>query len=519
MRTCCYKITGGDYENAGSASSRLKAELKRIGIAPDILRRTIIAAYEAETNVVIHALRGDMRVTLDDSQIDIEVEDEGPGIPDIEMAMREGFSTAPPAARELGFGAGMGLPNICRSSDRFDLKSEVGKGTHLRFSVNVKPQEDGRPEPNSLRILAEACIGCLQCLRNCPTHAVRVWNDRPSLLEHLCVDCAACIGVCVTGALALEAEDRLPSPLPQTLVVPSSFMVQFGSGVEPNRVRKELNEMGFRRIIELRPWHEALRQAVLEYANRNNLQPAISPTCGAVINLIRMRFPSLLGSVAPYLSPIEAAQQEVAEESALLVASCPCQRTALADDPSPAGHHVISPAVLRNVILARIGSERRHPKARIAAKPVPREAQALQVTGIWHVIRVLEEMENGILGDVRAVEFYACDQGCSGSPLLVEDPFVTQRRLRTPPVDPQAKAVRRAKPFAPRGGMRLDGDMGHAIEKLSRIEAVRKTLPGKDCSLCGSPTCDTMAEDIVLGRASGVSCIHLKSSPGGRNEP
>ena len=130
-----YPIAGGDFERAGSASSLLKEQLKKVGVEPVAIRRAMIAAYEAEMNVVIYANKGNMQIALDTEKLDVEVTDEGPGIPDIEQAMIEGFSTAPPAIRELGFGAGMGLPNIKKNSDRFAIESAVGEGTRVTFTI------------------------------------------------------------------------------------------------------------------------------------------------------------------------------------------------------------------------------------------------------------------------------------------------------------------------------------------------------------------------------------------------
>ncbi len=179
MKSCSYRISGGDYANAGAASSDLKAVLKRIGVEPAAIRRTIIAAYEAETNVVIHASRGEMRVTIGPGQIDVEVDDDGPGIPDIAQAMKEGFSTASAAAREMGFGAGMGLPNIRKSSDRFTLESTVGQGTRLRFTVRLKAHPVAVAAGNGARISAErspaVCAACTYArLRRCACGARRM---------------------------------------------------------------------------------------------------------------------------------------------------------------------------------------------------------------------------------------------------------------------------------------------------------------------------------------------------------
>ena len=122
----------------------LRKCLKRIGASPESIRRTMIAAYEAEMNTVIHARGGVMRIGIDPSQVDVSIEDTGPGISDIPQAMREGFSTAPPRARELGFGAGMGFPNIRRNTDEFSVSSTVGCGTQVRFKVLLQ-QETGEP--------------------------------------------------------------------------------------------------------------------------------------------------------------------------------------------------------------------------------------------------------------------------------------------------------------------------------------------------------------------------------------
>ncbi len=132
-----YQVVGGDFERAGEASSRLKRTLTRLGIDPRVVRRVAIATYEAEMNVVIYAERGEITAQVQPHQVRVEVTDEGPGIPDIERAMEPGFSTAPEWVREMGFGAGMGLPNIQDCADELELKSEVGVGTHLVILIDL----------------------------------------------------------------------------------------------------------------------------------------------------------------------------------------------------------------------------------------------------------------------------------------------------------------------------------------------------------------------------------------------
>jgi anti-sigma regulatory factor (Ser/Thr protein kinase) len=155
MITMTCRIAGGDYDRGGVATRMLKDHLTRIGVEAQALRRAMIAAYEAEMNVVIHAHRGTMKAVLDGKQARVEVIDEGPGIADTGLAMTEGYSTAGRQARRLGFGAGMGLSNIRKSVDCFTLESTVGKGTRLCFTICLKPQTSGADKPNSRHVARE----------------------------------------------------------------------------------------------------------------------------------------------------------------------------------------------------------------------------------------------------------------------------------------------------------------------------------------------------------------------------
>jgi serine/threonine-protein kinase RsbT len=135
-----FEIEGGDFINAGESSCRIRNILKEIGIDTDIIRRITIAAYEAEMNVVMYARQGIMLLFIYPDRILIEVEDEGQGIEDIDLAMQPGYSTATPEMREMGFGAGMGLPNIKKNADLFQISSKIGEGTKLRIAINLNNQ-------------------------------------------------------------------------------------------------------------------------------------------------------------------------------------------------------------------------------------------------------------------------------------------------------------------------------------------------------------------------------------------
>lgn len=128
-----FNIQGGDFTHAGHPSSEVKKVLKQLGIDSKTIKNIVIALYEAEVNVVAHAYRGTVNVEIDENKITILVSDEGPGIPDVELAMQPGFSTASKKVREMGFGAGMGLPNIKKNTDELLIESEVNKGTNVKM--------------------------------------------------------------------------------------------------------------------------------------------------------------------------------------------------------------------------------------------------------------------------------------------------------------------------------------------------------------------------------------------------
>src|SRR5664279_4278714 len=439
MEHLTYDIRSGDFNGAGAASRDLKHHLKRIGAESDSVRRAMIAAYEAEMNVVIHADGGRLEATVSDGQLDVDVVDRGPGIPDIPRAMHEGFSTASSEARALGFGAGMGLPNIERNADRIRVTSTVGEGTRVSFSVMRRPEAaDQGARPSSLGTVPESCRDCRHCLVACPTAAVRVHDARPSVMDHVCIDCTCCIAACAPGALTmLDAPGELTGD-GGVLAVPPALLAGFGEH-PAGTVLDELHGLGFSEVVSVHPYEDALRRDVLDRAaTGEGPAPVISPVCPAVVNLIEVRFPALVKHLAPLASPWEALQRDLGERDATFAVSCPSQRTAPGD-----------------------------------GAPRPQAAGAddlLVVSGVSHVLAVLEEIEDGQLGGVTAVEPYICDGGCFGSPLLAEDAFVAAWRWAASAGDAPdgGRSLERSRPFRARPGIRLDADMAVAIRKLAQ---------------------------------------------------
>lgn len=137
-----FPIVRGDFDTAGEASSKIKNMLKKLGISPKIVREVAITAYEMELNLVIHSLGGELKLEVRPKSIELTAKDDGPGIEDIKLALKEGYSTASESVRNMGFGAGMGLPNVVRHCHNFHIESELNKGTLIKAGYSLDEKED-----------------------------------------------------------------------------------------------------------------------------------------------------------------------------------------------------------------------------------------------------------------------------------------------------------------------------------------------------------------------------------------
>ncbi len=529
MITLNYPIAGGDFDSAGLATRKLKEQLARLGVDASAMRRVMIASYEAEMNVVIHARTGTLWARLDVDKLDLEVADEGPGIPDVELAMREGWSTAPERARQMGFGAGLGLPNIRKASDLFQIETRVGRGTRIRSTILFHGGEAGPavafPASGAVRpalgVDDGRCRGCRRCIFTCPTGALRLRDRRPTLLDPLCVGCTACIEECPDGvfSIAADAEPNAGAlrnvPQGALLIAPRGFFVGFPGFRPPELILSGLRQIGFSEVRFLEEWEESLRRESRHEAAAGKLpRPRIPPLCPPVVSLIEGRFPSLIPHLVPCLSPSEAACEEFPLRPVFLAAACPGQYRACAWSSLTERLTVATPAALANAVLPLLNSRRAD--GELPAVRVPRANPAgprgLAASGVRSVLRLLSRAETGALADVSVLELHLCAGGCSASPLLTSNPELNGFRWTVEHSGEPPAAARRNRPYEQRQGVRLDPDMTEAIRKLAEIDGMTHRLPGRDCGSCGSPSCAAFAEDVVMRRAAEGDCPFMENA-------
>jgi hypothetical protein len=367
-------------------------------------------------------------------------------------------------------------------------------------------------------------------VKACPTKALRVRGGGPKVLDHLCIDCTSCIAACSSGLFGAGREPAESGTLAiaegAVLVVPEGFVYGFPGNMDGARVVEALYGLGFSEVRFTEEWEAVLgREAAARAGVPGARLPLIPPVCPAVVNLVESYFPSLIPQLVPLSSPVEAATVEFSTQPVYLTAACPAQYAEAAQSSLTDRLTVLSPrrlaAAIAPLLSGRSGSA--SAASTVSALGSAAEGRAFsaalaparRVTGIRHVIAVLEQLEGGALQGPGVLELFACDQGCAGSPLFAADPFVASLRGEAGARASAGEAAvsARKRPYAPRPGLRLDPDMAAAIAKLSRIDALHRSLPGRDCGTCGAPSCAAFAEDVVLGRADEAECPFKEKRP------
>ena len=410
---------------------------------------------------------------------------------------------------------------------------------------------------HSVTLDKDKCVGCTNCLKRCPTEAIRVRGGRAHIIDERCIDCGECIRVCehhakIANTNPLSAINGFPYKI--ALPAPSLYG-QFKNLRSISDVIEGLKMMGFDAVYEVARGADIVSVAVMERMKEPDCpRPLISSSCPAVVRLIQTRVPELIDNIVDVRSPMEVAASQARSEFArekgvdpkdvgcFFITPCAAKMTAIR---KPLGHEksAVDGAISFLEVYGLLsGQIKKAVKPEDAPSPratsfgigwartggeagAVQQEESLAVDGIDNVIRVLEEIEDNRLPGLRFFEGMACFGGCIGGPLSFENPFIARNRIRKlvlslPKVRPQdvvspeeisgmADEIFCDKPLEPVKVMQLGKDVREALHNMERVEELSKKLPGLDCGSCGSPSCQALAEDIVLGYASEMDCLVL----------
>ncbi len=402
---------------------------------------------------------------------------------------------------------------------------------------------------HSVTLDKDLCRGCTNCIKRCPTEAIRVRNGKARIIKERCIDCGECIKVCpyrakkaVTDNLSSINKYKYKIALPAP-----SLYVQFKNKPDINLILNGLKKIGFDEVFEVARAAELVTLATKKYIAENNVQkPVISSACPAVTRLIKVKFPNLIDNILPLLAPIEIAAKLSLEEAisktnlpsedigVFFITPCAAKVTC---SYSPIGvseskvsgcipineiYKALLP-VMKNIkdpeLIASAGIEGVKWAKNSGESIGLKTENYIAVDGIHDVIKIFEQIDAGFLNDIDFVEASSCVGGCIGGPLTVENPFVAKTKLNSvldntklvpSKVDFTKEiedSVKWTCPVEFNAVMKLDENMEVALRMLTEIEELYNDLPQIDCGSCGSPSCHAMAEDIVKGYAKKTDCI------------
>ncbi|MBC8157508.1 4Fe-4S binding protein, partial [Armatimonadetes bacterium] len=403
---------------------------------------------------------------------------------------------------------------------------------------------------HSVTLDKDECKGCTNCIKSCPTEAIRVRNGKATIINERCIDCGQCIKVCpyhakkaITDSLDLLTDYKFNVALPAP-----SLYGQFKNTFNRTSILAAFMKIGFQDVFEVAYGAEAVTEATRQLLKNKSLpRPLISSACPSVVKLIQQKYPSLIEHVVKIKSPMEISAK-MAREFAI-------KKTGL--NPEEIGVFFISPCTAKvTCVKAPYEAAVSHVSAVISMKTIYKplynaissykesgvdlakssyegirwansggESLALgtdefiAVDGIPNVITILEEIENDRLQDVEFVEALSCTGGCLGGPLAIENVYVAKTRLKkiidsaretgqiTDLSDVNVENMAWKKTLKPMPVRMLNNDKQIALHMLDEMNQIYDLLPKLDCGSCGSPNCMALSEDIVRGSATENDCI------------
>ena len=403
---------------------------------------------------------------------------------------------------------------------------------------------------HSVTLELSKCKGCTNCIKRCPTEAIRVRDGHAIIKEDKCIDCGECIRLCpyqAKKAIYDKLEDFSGYKYKIALPAPA-FYGQFNDLDDVDYILTALLECGFDAVYEVSKAAEIITEHTRRYMKRTDLpKPVISSACPAIVRLISQRFPCLVDNLLPIMPPIEYAARQARKEAlaahpelsdgdicVLFISPCPAKISYI-KNPIGVEKSAVTGGLAINDVYFKVRAKRKDvdiPKSLsntgiIGLNWAGSGGEAtsllsdhyLAADGIENCIKVLDEIENGNFGDLDFVELNACIGGCVGGTLNVENPFIAKARLRSLrkylPVSANHISDAEALSNDIFYDSQIDnncvdmlaGDRMTAIAKMTQIENIYRELPHLDCGSCGAPNCHALAEDIVKNDACKSDCL------------
>lgn len=399
---------------------------------------------------------------------------------------------------------------------------------------------------HSVRLNQDLCIGCTNCIKSCPTEAIRVRNKKANIIEEKCIDCGECIRKCpehakksVTNSIEEIEQYKYKIALPAP-----SLYAQFGKNADIGKILKALTKCGFDQVFEVSKAADIVSDFTRDYVKSSEITPVISSSCPVVVRLIQIKFPNLIPNLLPFYPPVEVAARaarnnasrdlgiETDDIGVFFISPCPAKVTTLKNPIGIEKSNVdgvisfteIFPHILKNISDEKLPfyfSGKGIGWAKSGGETSSLEINDyICVDGIDNVINILHDIEEERLTAIQFAELLSCKNGCVGGVLTMENPFIARSIIRqfteqyknseqSNPCGLKAEDTIFTKAINKKQINLFGSDINIAMENIKKVEEIKQKLPSLDCGACGSPSCQVMAEDIVLGETTLNDCMVL----------